>query len=95
MEKSSQAPTSRVAIVLLTDGKDEGSPIREEDVVARIKDTHIPIYTLGFGPKTQVDYLKKVATLSGGYFLSTPKAGELSNLYSMYWTSLRISIYFD
>jgi VWFA-related protein len=89
MDKASKAPTSRVAIVLLTDGRDEGSPIGEEEVVARIKKAHIPIYTLGFGPKAQVDYLKKVATMSSGYFLSTPKAEELSNLYSMVLDQLK------
>jgi VWFA-related protein len=89
LEKSSKAPTSRVAMVLLTDGRDEGSPIGEEDVVARIKKTHIPIYALGFGPKAQVDYLQKAAALSGGYFLSTPKAEELSNLYSMVLDQLK------
>lgn len=83
LEKSSKAPTSRAALVLLTDGKDEGSPAREEDVVARIKKTPIPIYTIGFGPEAQVEYLKKVALMSGGYFLSTPKAEELSSVYSL------------
>jgi Mg-chelatase subunit ChlD len=89
MEKASKAPTSRVAIVLLTDGRDEGSPIGEDDVVARIKKIHRPIYTLGFGPKAQVDYLSKAAAISGGYFLSTPKAEELSNLYSMVLDQLK------
>jgi VWFA-related protein len=89
LDKSSKAPTSRVAIVLLTDGRDEGSPMGEEDVIAKIKRTHIPIYTLGFGPKAHVEYLKKIATLSGGYFLSTPKAEELSNLYNMVLDQLK------
>ena len=47
--------------MLLTDGKDEGSPRSEEDVLGRIKGTQIPIYTLGFGPQAQVDYHKKVS----------------------------------
>ena len=89
LDKSSKAPTSRVAIVLLTDGRDEGSPMGEEDVVAKITKNRIPIYTLGFGPKAHVEYLKKIATMSGGYFLSTPKAEELSSLYSMVLDQLK------
>jgi len=82
MEKASKAPTARVAIILLTDGKDEGSPKGEEDVLGKIKGAQVPIYTLGFGPKAQLEYLKKVAGASGGYFFYTPNAEELSNLYS-------------
>jgi len=83
LDKASKAPTSRVAIVLLTDGRDEGSTIGEEEVVAQVRKARLPIYTLGFGPKAQVDYLKNVASISGGYFFSTPKAEELYRLYSM------------
>ena len=82
VEKASKAPTARVAIVLLTDGKDEGSPKGEEDVLGRIKGAQVPIYTLGFGPKAQLDYLRKIAGMSGGYFFYTPNAEELSKLYS-------------
>lgn len=83
LEKGAKAPTSRVAIVLLTDGKDEGSPRTDEDVLARIKGTQIPIYALGFGGDAQVQYLKRIASASGGFFLYTPNPEELSQLYAM------------
>ncbi len=81
IEKASKAPTSRVAVVLLTDGKDEGSPRTEENVLARMKGVQVPVYTLGFGGDTQVNYLKRVAAASGGTFLFTPSPEELTNLY--------------
>jgi len=83
IEKAFKAPTSRVAVVLLTDGKDEGSPRTEESVLARIKGVQVPVYTLGFGGDAQVTYLKKVAAASGGTFLYTPAAEELTNLYKL------------
>jgi VWFA-related protein len=83
LDKAAKAPTSRAAVVLLTDGKDEGSPRSEEDVLGRIKGTLIPIYALGFGPQSQVDYLKKVAATSGGSFFYTPTPEELSQMYGM------------
>ncbi len=89
LDKASKAPTSRVAIVLLTDGRDEGSTMGEEEVVAKVRKARLPIYTLGFGPKAQVEYLKNVASISGGYFLSTPKAEELTHLYSMVLDQLK------
>lgn len=82
LDKAAKAPTSRAVVVLLTDGKDEGSPRSEADVLGRIKGTQIPIYTLGFGAQAQVDYLKRISTASGGYFLFTPSAEELSGLYN-------------
>jgi hypothetical protein len=36
---------------------------------------------LGFGEKAQVNYLKKIATASGGFFLFTPNSEELIHLY--------------
>ncbi|WP_449244717.1 VWA domain-containing protein [Desulfobacca acetoxidans] len=81
MEKAVQAPTTRAAVILLTDGKDEGSPVSEEAVLDRIKGAQVPIYAMGFGSKAQVDYLQKVASASQGAFLSTPQAADLTNLY--------------
>jgi VWFA-related protein len=99
LEKASAAPTSRVAIVLLTDGRDEGSPRNQEDVLAKIRRIQVPVYTLGFGSKAEIDYLRKVATLSGGYFLFTPRAQELSGLYTTVLSQLRnqylIEFHFD
>ena len=89
LEKAARAPTSRAIVVLLTDGKDEGSPRTEAEVLARIKGTQIPIYALGFGPQAQVDYLKKIAVASGGYFLFAPSAEELSNLYNIVFDHLK------
>ena len=81
-EKASKAPTSRVALVLLTDGKDDGSPKKEEDIIAKSSGTQIPIFAIGFGQKAEIEYLKRIASISGGYFLYTPKAEELTELYS-------------
>mgnify|MGYP000114830880 CR=1 FL=1 len=89
IKASKTAPTSRVAVVILTDGKDEGSPITKEKVISKVEGAGIPVYTLGFGPKAQVEYLRLVATLSNGYFLFTPKADELSGLYNMVLKQLK------
>ncbi|MBM4287294.1 MAG: VWA domain-containing protein [Deltaproteobacteria bacterium] len=89
LEQSAKAPTSRAVVILLTDGKDEGSPRTETDVLGRIKGTQIPIYTVGFGAQAQVDYLKRVAGASGGYFQFTPTAEELSTLYNQVMDQLK------
>ena len=84
------APTSRVAIVLLTDGKDEGSPQPEEEALERVKDVPVPIFTLGFGPNVQTDYLEKVADASsGGSFISAPTVAEIGRVYEKVSDQLR------
>ena len=82
LEKASRAPTSRVAVVLLTDGKDEGSPTTEQDVVWRIGGGRVPLYTLGFRDNAPVEYLKRIANISGGSFLFAPRPEDLTELYS-------------
>ncbi|RJR36518.1 MAG: VWA domain-containing protein [Deltaproteobacteria bacterium] len=89
LERAARGPTSRAAVVLLTDGKDEGSPRTEAEVMSRLKGAQIPIYALGFGPQAQVDYLKNIAGASGGAFLFAPSSEELSNLYTIVYDHLK------
>ena len=81
VDKAVAAPTPRSAVVLLTDGKDERSPTTEKDALGRVQGARVAIYTLAFGSNAAVDYLKALSAASGGSFLTTPKAEELSQLY--------------
>ncbi len=65
---------SRRAIVILTDGKDEGSGITAEDVRDVIQQSHVPIYAIGYSrlpaqqKETYLQVLNRFATLSGGIY---------------------------
>jgi FHA domain-containing protein/von Willebrand factor type A domain-containing protein len=62
------APGTRKAIVLLTDGRDENSALKIEDGLKVAEDSHIPVYAVGVG---QVDerVMRRIAKLTGGdYF---------------------------
>jgi VWFA-related protein len=89
LQKASDAPTSRVAIVLLTDGKDEGSSRAKEDVLGRIKGARIPIFALGFGENAQRDYLEEIAVASGGSFFYAPSVEELGQMYAQVYEQLK------
>lgn len=66
-----QAPRSRKAIVLVTDGKDEQSTLLQEDGL-KVATTHrIPVFTVGVG-RVQEAVLARIAKLTGGDF--TPMA---------------------
>jgi VWFA-related protein len=89
LKKASEAPTSRVAIVLLTDGKDEGSTRTEEEVLGRIKGVRIPVFALGFGEKAYRSYLEEIAGASGGSFLYAPAVEELGQMYAQVYEQLK------
>jgi len=65
---------SRRVIVVLTDGKDEGSGRTAEDVLPAIKTVHMPIYAIGFSRlplkerQRYLDLLKRFADNSGGMY---------------------------
>jgi hypothetical protein len=62
------APTTRRAVVLLTDGKDEGSALSVEDGLKVAQETRIPVFAVGVG-RVQERVLRRVAKLtSGEYF---------------------------
>jgi len=67
-------PNRRV-IVILSDGKDEGSGLNTDDVRALVQQSPMPIYAIGSSQlrmpeKTQyLEELHRIATLSGGLYL--------------------------
>jgi len=81
--KALTAPGSRVAIILLSDGKDEGSPLMQNDVIERIRQTNSPFFTIGFGQNAEVEYLRRISALSKGYFFLTPLSTDFPWIYDM------------
>lgn len=89
LQQAANAPTARAAIVLLTDGKDEGSPRTKKSVLDRIRGVRIPVFALGFGTNLQKAYLEEIAAASGGSFLFAPTAEDLGQLYAQVYEQLR------
>jgi hypothetical protein len=74
-QRMDAALPKRRAIVVLTDGKDEGSGLNGEDVLNSIRTARIPVYGLGSSrlkepeKKQYLDLLRRIAVNSGGdYF---------------------------
>jgi VWFA-related protein len=74
---------SRRVIVILSDGKDEGSGFTADDVGRMFQQSPIPIYAIGYSrlpdaeKSTYLEALNRVAALSGGLYLdgaSLPEA---------------------
>ncbi|MFL6414853.1 MAG: FHA domain-containing protein [Bryobacteraceae bacterium] len=66
-------PVLRV-LILLSDGKDEGSAVELPDVLKQVQTSHIPVYVIGFSrlPRSQrrrnLDVLRQVSESSGGAY---------------------------
>lgn len=81
LDRVSKAPTTRGAVVLLTDGKDEGSPIGPEEVLAKITASEVPVYMLGYGGDADTKTLKRFSAASHGEFYMAPAGSDLSGAY--------------
>jgi VWFA-related protein len=84
-------PNRRV-IVILSDGKDEGSGINAEDVRELIQQSHVPIYAMGYSRlpsqerKKYLEVLNRLATLSGGTYTA---AASLKTAYEEMQSAIR------
>lgn len=81
----------RRAIIVLSDGQDDGSPITLDDVF-RDRESSIPIYSIGYSrtPAHEKGFnvLKRISTLSGGLF-SDASETPLPEVYKTVLSSLR------
>jgi Mg-chelatase subunit ChlD len=67
-----ELPARRV-LVVLSDGKDEGSGLAAEDVMVALRERGLPIYAIGFGGparRESLDLLLRFATTSGGRYVA-------------------------
>lgn len=90
-------PTRRV-VVVLTDGKDEGSGITVEDLRPQIQASHLPIYAIGYsnlpGEEKQyyLDVLHRLASLSGGLFREATSASLAQDYAEMNGSIRRVFV---
>ncbi|MBF0345359.1 MAG: VWA domain-containing protein [Nitrospirae bacterium] len=77
---ASSAPTSKTAILVITDGRDEHSHLKEKDFLNTVEGSYIPIYTIALGKSKHTDAIKKISDVSGGYFLISPNYDEVVQL---------------
>jgi VWFA-related protein len=98
VEMANLLPPGRRAVVILTDGEDETpdqskpcSSYKLDDVVELASNpvSHVPIYTIGLGADVGNSQLKRMANLSGGNFLASPRPEQLMNIFQVLFDQLR------
>ncbi len=76
------AQTTRRAVVVLTDGRDNGSTHTLQDVIDLGKDLGVPVFTVGVGKNVYTDDLIQIASETGGQFFDSPDMDRLQTIYS-------------
>lgn len=76
------AQTTRRAVVVLTDGRDNGSTHTLQDVIDLGKDLGVPVFTVGVGKNVYADDLIQIASETGGQFFDSPDMDRLQTIYS-------------
>ena len=88
--RGSALPARRV-IVAMSDGRDEGSARKLEDVRDLALAANVPIYSVGFtrvGPR-HLPNLRRISELTGGLYLDARASTELSEVYARIFEHLK------
>jgi len=74
-----ERPPGKRAVVALTDGVDNSSRRRVDEVIARAKEAKIPLYMLGFGREGELDLkvMERMAQETGGRFYHAKNKDKL------------------
>ena len=78
---TAQQPGRRV-ILLMTDGKDQGSTLTASDPIDEANRQRIPIFPIGLSTgRLDANYLQRVTVRTGGQYQSAPTPEELAQLF--------------
>ena len=88
---ANRAPYQRRAIVLLTDGKDEGSVSHMDRAgsLAAAGTAGIPVFAIGLGPTIDQGYLQDLVNVTRGQLFLAPSPEALAGLYQSIGAVLR------
>ena len=80
---------NRKAIVVFTDGRDDGSSVTSDDVIKFARESHTPVHFVCSGSPSSMKQCGRIATLTGGRVVSLKKRNSTSTLYSGIVNSMR------
>lgn len=81
--------SSRRAVVLLSDGVDNGSLLTRPEALAPAETLGVPVFAIGLGADIDREYLQELAEVSGGRAAETPSPDGLAQLYQEAAEALR------
>jgi len=79
----------RKAVIVLTDGKDNGSVYNQSQIIDYAQSEGVPVFTIGLGTSVEETVLADIAEQTGGLNYNAPDSGELVNIYESIATVLK------
>ncbi|RME89280.1 MAG: VWA domain-containing protein [Candidatus Hydrogenedentota bacterium] len=73
----------RSAIVVFTDGHDEGSVMTAEDILRELNRFPVPVFVVGTGHKKKLKKMIRISMASGGKVYHTAQSEEFSKILSL------------
>jgi Ca-activated chloride channel family protein len=86
---ASEQSGARKAVVLLSDGLDNGSPVPRDEAIISARTANLPIFVIGLGADLDFGYLAELSELTGGSFAETPSPEGLDQLFQTVAEKLR------
>jgi VWFA-related protein len=81
----------RRAIIIMTDGADVGSVLKQDDPIDEARRQHIPVFPVGLSnSRLDAAYLKRVAELTGGQYQEAPSPADLTEKFAAVLSELKI-----
>jgi VWFA-related protein len=77
------------AVLVLSDGKDEGSRFTYEDALEYARRAGVTIYTIGLGGDVDKKKMERIAEETGGRFFQVNEATQLGGIYATIEKELR------
>lgn len=81
LEIMGKASTKRLALIILSDGRDNRSRLKRPEVLSMAKDKSVPLFTIGLGSEVEESCLTDLASGTGGNFFRAAGPQDLIRLY--------------
>lgn len=83
-QKAAESPASRRAVVLLSDGAQDGVPltVTREQALAAAGGAGVPFFALGEGRGIDREYLQALAGITRGRYLEAPNLQDIATVYA-------------
>jgi hypothetical protein len=81
IEQLEKQASERKSIIVFTDGKDEGSSIRQDDVIDLAKRSKIPLHFISVQSSGYRDGLARMARLTGGSLVCSDRHDDVVRMY--------------
>jgi VWFA-related protein len=80
---------ARRAVLVLTDGHDDGSSVFPERILQEARANGVTVYTIGLGQDLSGAILSQLAAETGGEYFAAPRAEQLDEIYQRMARRLR------